>query len=255
MHRLILALLMPLLAWFGPAQAQLTIEVTGGVEGAQPIAVVPFGASDGAIPGVDVAAVISADLARSGCFKPMPAGDMLATPHSPAEVDLRDWRLLGMQHLVVGNVSLVDGGFQIDYTLFDVYSGDQLIGDSLKTAAAGLRYTAHRIADAIYEKLTGQPGVFATRIAYVSDSGKGGGSPCGYATRTGTGPRPSSPPTSPSCPPPGPRTGSASPMSPSRTAGRPSMCRTSAAGGATWWPASPASTAPRPSRRMGARWP
>lgn len=174
MHRLILALLMPLLAWVGPAQAQLTIEVTGGVEGAQPIAVVPFGASDGAIPGVDIAAVISADLARSGRFKPMPAGDMLATPHSPAEVDLRDWRLLGMQHLVVGNVSLVGGGFQIDYTLFDVYSGDQLIGDSLKTAAAGLRYTAHRIADAIYEKLTGQPGVFSTRIAYVSDSGKGG---------------------------------------------------------------------------------
>ena len=82
MHRLILALLMPLLAWYGPAQAQLTIEVTGGVEGAQPIAVVPFGASDGAIPGVDVGAVISADLARSGRFKPMPARDMLATPHS-----------------------------------------------------------------------------------------------------------------------------------------------------------------------------
>ena len=98
---------------------------------------VPFGASEGAIPGVDVAAVISADLARSGRFKPMPARDMLATPHSAAEVDLRDWRLLGMQHLVVGNVTVVGGGFQIDYVLFDVFSGDQLLGDSTRPPPAG----------------------------------------------------------------------------------------------------------------------
>ena len=204
---------------------------------------------------MDVAAVISADLARSGRFKPMPARDMLATPHTAAEVDLRDWRLLGMQHLVVGNVTPVGGGFQIDYTLFDVFSGDQLIGDSVKTAAAGLRYTAHRIADAIYEKLTGQPGVFATRIAYVTDSGSGGRVTLRVATPTATAPRPSSPPTNPSCPRPGRRMASASPTSPSRIGGRPSTSRTSAAGGATWWPASPASTAPRPSPRMGARWP
>jgi TolB protein len=171
MNRFALSLLMPLVAACGPVQAQLTIEVTGGVEGAQPIAVVPFGASDGAIPPVDVGAVVAADLARSGRFKPMPAGDMLATPHSAAEVDLRDWRLLGMQHLVVGNVGPVGGGFGIEYALMDVFNGDQLLGSTVKTAGAGMRYTAHRIADAIYEKLTGQPGVFSTRIAYVTDQG------------------------------------------------------------------------------------
>lgn len=174
MNRLILPLLTLLLTWVGQVQAQLTIEVTGGVEGAQPIAVVPFGAADGAIPPLDVGAVIAADLARSGRFKPMPTQDMLATPHAAAEVDLRDWRLLGMQHLVFGNVSPVSGGFTIDYGLLDVFSGDQLLGASRQTTGAGMRYTAHRIADAIYEKLTGQPGVFSTRIAYVTDQGSGG---------------------------------------------------------------------------------
>lgn len=174
MNRFTLSLSLLLLAWLGQAQAQLTIEVTGGVEGAQPIAVVPFGATDGASPPLDVGAVIAADLARSGRFKPMPAQDMLATPHSAAEADMRDWRLLGMQHLVVGSVSPVGGGFNVDFALLDVFSGDQLLGGTRQTTAAGMRYTAHRIADAIYEKLTGQPGVFATRIAYVTDQGNGG---------------------------------------------------------------------------------
>ena len=174
MHRVIVPLLMLLVAWVSPAHAQLTIEVTGGVEGAQPIAVVPFGAAEGTIPPLDVGSVIAADLARSGRFKPMPTRDMLATPHTAPEVDLRDWRLLGMQHLAVGNVSPVGGGFNIDYVLFDVFSGDQLLGASAKTTGTGMRYTAHRIADAIYEKLTGQPGVFSTRIAYVTDQGLGG---------------------------------------------------------------------------------
>ncbi len=174
MQRVTVPLLMLLVAWVGQTQAQLTIEVTGGVEGAQPIAVVPFGAAEGAIPPLDVGSVIAADLARSGRFRPMPTRDMLATPHTAAEVDLRDWRLLGMQHLAVGNVSPVGGGFNIDYVLLDVFSGDQLLGSSAKTTGPGMRYTAHRIADVIYEKLTGQPGVFSTRIAYVTDQGSGG---------------------------------------------------------------------------------
>jgi TolB protein len=174
MNRHRLTLLALLLAWFTQVQAQLTIEVTGGVEGAQPIAVVPFGAEQGAMPPLDVGSVIGADLARSGRFKPMPARDMLATPHTPAEVDMRDWRLLGMQHVVVGTISPVGGGFNLDFALLDVFSGDQLLGGTRQTTAAGMRYTAHRIADAIYEKLTGQPGVFSTRIAYVTDQGSGG---------------------------------------------------------------------------------
>ena len=88
----------------GRAQARLTIEVTGGVEAAQPIAVVPFGVSEGLIPREDVAAIIAADLARSGRFRPMPTRDMLALPSTHEEVDLRDWSLLGMNNLVIGRV-------------------------------------------------------------------------------------------------------------------------------------------------------
>jgi len=157
----------------GRAQARLTIEVTGGVEGAQPIAVVPFGVSEGLIPKEDVAAIIAADLARSGRFRPMPTRDMLALPSTHEEVDLRDWSLLGMNNLVIGRVEQEGSGYRVSFTLYDVFRGEQLATSSVTTTPSGLRITAHRIADQIYEKLTGQPGVAATRIAYVTASGRG----------------------------------------------------------------------------------
>ena len=164
-----------LLMLFGSAQARLTIQVTGGVEGAQPIAVVPF-ESSGLALAEDVSAIIAADLARTGRFKAMPRRDMLATPSRPEDVDLRDWSLLGMVNLVIGEVVTGSGGgYQINYTLFDVYKGDQLVSQSVPSTAAGLRLAAHRIADEIYERLTGTPGVFATRIAYVTSERRQGG--------------------------------------------------------------------------------
>lgn len=153
------------------AQARLTIEVTGGVEAAQPIAVVPFGVSEGLIPKEDVAAVIAADLARSGKFRPMPTRDMLSMPSTHAEIDLRDWSLLGMNNLVIGRVEQEGTGYRVSYSLYDVFRGDQLASNSITTTQSGLRITAHRIADQIYEKLTGQAGVAATRIAYITSSG------------------------------------------------------------------------------------
>ena len=157
----------------GRAQARLTIEVTGGVEAAQPIAVVPFGVSEGLIPREDVAAIIAADLARSGRFRPMPTRDMLALPSTHEEVDLRDWSLLGMNNLVIGRVEQEGSGYRVGFTLYDVFRGEQLATSSVSTTQSGLRITAHRIADQIYEKLTGQPGVAATRIAYITASGRG----------------------------------------------------------------------------------
>lgn len=157
------------------AQARLTIEVTGGVEAAQPIAVVPFGVSEGLIPKEDVAAVIAADLARSGRFRPMPTRDMLALPSTQEEVDLQDWSLLGMNNLVIGRVEQEGTGYRVEFVLYDVFRGEQILSSSLNTTQGGLRITAHRIADQIYEKLTGQPGAAATRIAYVTSSGRGEG--------------------------------------------------------------------------------
>jgi len=160
----------------GNAQARLTIEIVGGVEGAQPIAIVPFRDDAGGTPIEDVAQVIASDLARTGRFKPMPRRDMLATPHTAEEVDLRDWRLLSMDNLVVGEVvRQPDGKYEVRFVLFDVFRGEQLANMSFRSTPAELRFTAHRIADVIYERLTGRPGVFTTRIAYVtSERGLGG---------------------------------------------------------------------------------
>ncbi|MBK1702204.1 Tol-Pal system beta propeller repeat protein TolB [Thiococcus pfennigii] len=176
MYRSLLLLLALALGGLSSVRAELTIEVTGGVEGAQPIAVVPFGAAEGLAPPVDIAAVIAADLARTGRFRAMPPREMLTTPHRPEQVDLREWRLLGIDSLVIGEVVPgTSAGFRIDAVLFDVFSGDRLAGLSMPAGAAGMRLAAHRLADAIYEELTGEQGVFSTRIAYVTVEAEGDG--------------------------------------------------------------------------------
>jgi TolB protein len=152
------------------AQA-LTIEITQGAEGALPIAVVPmrWTGDAGRPPSEDLSAVVSADLARSGRFKPLPRTDMLARPSQGSEVDFRDWRAVNVDTLVVGQVKPNGpGGYLVRFQLFDVYRGEQLAGYSIPTTEADLRGTAHSIADLIYEALTGEPGAFATRIAYIS---------------------------------------------------------------------------------------
>lgn len=161
-----------LLGWqlIAPA-GELTIEITGGTQAALPIAVVPF---QGAAP-ESVAGIIAADLQRTGRFRPLAEKDLVARPSQPDEVDFADWRKLGSHYLVIGNVRGARGGFETGFTLFDVFRGEQLLGMSLSSGAKDLRITAHRIADLIYEKLTGIPGAFATRIAYVTSVREAGG--------------------------------------------------------------------------------
>jgi len=177
MKPLLVIPLLLLLVWQAEAQARLTIEITGGTEGPQPIAIVPFARPEGGgVLSEDVAAVIAADLARTGRFRPMPRRDMMATPHTAEEVDLRDWRLVAMDNLVIGKVERAAvGGYEVGFVLFDVFRGKQLAAMTFTSRASELRYTAHRIADLIYERLTGAPGVAATRIAYVTSAGNRGG--------------------------------------------------------------------------------
>ncbi|MDT8387080.1 MAG: Tol-Pal system beta propeller repeat protein TolB [Thiogranum sp.] len=165
---LILCLCLP-----GWVQAALTIEITQGVEGAVPIAVVPFGGSAG-MP-EDIAAIIAADLARSGRFEPLPERDLIGRPTDAGQVRFQDWRMLGSENLVIGNVeTLGPDQYRIEFRLFDIFRGRQIAGYSLPASRDRLRYVAHKISDIIYEKLTGQPGAFATRIAYViSDTANG----------------------------------------------------------------------------------
>lgn len=156
----------------------LTIEITQGLEGALPIAVVPFAwrGDPAALPPHDVGEIVAADLRRSGRFKPLANNQMLARPSRGDEVDFRDWRALNVENLVIGDVSPNGpGGYMVKFYLYDVFRGEQVTGFSMPTTAADLRATAHHIADIIYETLTGQPGAFATRIAYVTSVRSGAG--------------------------------------------------------------------------------
>lgn len=151
------------------ARAALTIEITQGVESALPIAVVPFGwqGREPEAP-LDVAAVVAADLQRSGLFSPLPRDDFLARPSEGSQVRFQNWRLLGVSNLVVGKVKAAAAGFTVQFQLYDVFKGVQLAGYSIRAAGDELRYIAHQISDIIFETLTGVPGAFATRIAYVT---------------------------------------------------------------------------------------
>ena len=172
----ILLILFALLVWQPALHAELTIEITEGVEGALPIAVVPFGWQGKGAPPEDIAAVINADLQRSGRFKTIPKADMLARPTTAGEIEFKDWRTLGVENLVVGQVqSNGAGGYQVQFQLLDVFRGEQLTGYNIPTTARNLRSTAHRIADLIYEKLLGVPGAFSTRIAYITSTKKADG--------------------------------------------------------------------------------
>lgn len=158
-----------LLIYAASTQAVLNIEITRAADSAMPIAIVPFGwdAAQGQPP-VDVAAVVAADLARSGQFKPLPVENMLERPSRGADIRFENWRIIGTDSLVVGNVSRsADGVYTVDFQLFDVIKARQLAGQSFRVQAKSLRGVAHSIADVVYEILTGEKGAFNTRIAYV----------------------------------------------------------------------------------------
>lgn len=153
-----------------PAFAELKIEISRGVERAVPIAVVPFGWQGQALdPPFDVAALVSADLQRSGRFDPMDRADMLQRPTTGTEVNFGDWRIQRTDVLVIGR--LVQQGpdqYEIQFQVFDVLRGEQLMGYRQGSSAADLRRNSHRVADLIYEKLTGVRGIFSTRIGYIT---------------------------------------------------------------------------------------
>ena len=170
---LILGLLLPM-----AAMAQLRIEIVDGVEGAMPIAVAPFAwESSESEPATSVSEIVSANLRRSGLFDPMAEAQMIERPTRPPEVRFGTWRLLRVDHLVIGRVVDSPDGFgqEIEYHLLDVHTGRILLSQALPVAPGDFRFAAHRVSDAIYEALIGIPGAFATRIAYVVATGLGTG--------------------------------------------------------------------------------
>jgi len=149
--------------------AELRIQITKGQGEAVPIAVVPFGwQGEGATP-YDIAAVVAADLGRTGRFAPVAESDMLQKPTSGAEIDFSDWRIIDTEYVIVGRISPKGtDNYDIEFRVFDVFRSDQVLGYRISTRTENLRGTAHQISDLIYEKLTGIPGIASTRIAYVN---------------------------------------------------------------------------------------
>lgn len=150
------------------AQAQLSIEVTGAGANRIPVTIADFGGEAGASRAITT--VIRGDLERSGLFKLV---DQAQSPMTEAtSVDYNAARSRGADALAAGSIGgTADGRLEARFRLFDTNKQSQLAGAAFVTSAPLLRTAGHRIADVIYEKLIGEPGIFSTRIAYVVKAG------------------------------------------------------------------------------------
>ncbi|MCC6211109.1 MAG: Tol-Pal system protein TolB [Burkholderiales bacterium] len=167
MRRLLAALL---LGFATAAAAQLSIEITGAGSQRIPIAIAPF-AGEGAL-GQGISAIVRADLERSGLFRPLEVPALNPPLTEASAVNYAEWRARLADALVLGSVAArPDGRFEVRFKLFDAVKGADLSGVAYTMSREQARTTAHRIADFIYEKLTGEKGVFSTRIAFVVKRG------------------------------------------------------------------------------------
>lgn len=150
-----------------PARAVLTIDIVGAGERQIPVAIVPFANEEKLAQ--SITEVVSLDLKRSGLFRLVnPTSKM---PHELRDVDYADWR--GVEALAIGSVETQqDGRVKVIFRLLDTVNKTELFGQVVTAKSDQMRAIGHRIADLIYEKLTGNPGVFSTRIAYVNRVGK-----------------------------------------------------------------------------------
>ncbi len=153
------------------AQAQLSIEITGAGGTRVPVAIVPFAGETALPPGLS--AIVRADLERSGLFRGLELPPLIPHPTEASNIDYAEWRSRLADALVLGSVATrTDGRFEARFRLFDVVKRNALGGVAYVMSREQVRATAHRIADYVYEKLTGERGVFSTRIAYVVKRGE-----------------------------------------------------------------------------------
>jgi TolB protein len=153
-----------------PVRAQLTIEIVGGAGTTIPVSIVPF-EGELAFP-LGITGIAGADLARSGLFKLVDYNGIAPRPSRAEEVRVADWRARGADAVAVGTMRpLPDGRVEVRFALVDTVKQTVLANQVYTVTPAQFRATAHKIADVIYEKLTGDPGVFSTRIAYITKQG------------------------------------------------------------------------------------
>ncbi len=171
---------------FLPAQASLNLELTRGVSAAIPIAVVPFAGQTKSADGDDnLAQVIYDDLHNSGRFRTLANELLQQFPHRAQDIDFTYWQHERVDYVVLGNVEpLFGGNYRVQFSLVNVFDSpkattggktatkvpDQeqiLLSQQFTVNRLMLRRLAHHISDLIYEKLTGDRGVFSTKIAYI----------------------------------------------------------------------------------------
>lgn len=151
------------------SMAELTIRITQGVGKQTPVAIVPFGVGSGLSQiSENITEIITNDLLRSGRFSVTPVENMLQQPSTGAEIDFDDWSILGVEAVVIGKITEGrNNSYNIQFQLFDIYKREQIVGYRMPANEKTLRRSAHRIADMVFEELTGIRGVFDTKVAYV----------------------------------------------------------------------------------------
>ncbi|MCD2183186.1 Tol-Pal system beta propeller repeat protein TolB [Rhizobium sp. GN54] len=154
-----------------PAWAVVEININKGNVEPLPIAVTDF-VSSGDL-GVKITDVIAADLKRSGLFAPVSKQafiEKISNPDQPPRFE--DWKVINAQALVTGRVTQEgDGRLRAEFRLWDTFANQQMTGQQFYTQPENWRRVAHIIADAIYERITGEKGYFDTRVVYVAESG------------------------------------------------------------------------------------
>jgi TolB protein len=165
-----LLVLLLMVAMAPAARAELRIDITKGQVEPLPIAVTDF---FGAPVGADISGVIAADLERSGLFRPIDKAAFIQTPESLQSLPrFADWRAINAQALISGSIQQqTDGRLRVEFRLWDVLAENQMAGLALTAPQDNWRRIAHRIADAIYTRLTGEDGYFDSRIVYVAETG------------------------------------------------------------------------------------
>ncbi len=154
-----------------PAWALVELNVNKGNVEPLPIAITDFQSNDQL--GAQISQIVSADLKRSGLFAPIDKGafiEKISNPDATPRFD--DWKVINAQALVTGSVGReADGRIRAQYRLWDTFAGQQMSGEQFFANNANTRRVAHIIADAIYERITGEKGYFDTRVVFVDESG------------------------------------------------------------------------------------
>ena len=153
-----------------PSHAALEIEISGGSAQQIPIAIVPFAQAAGANQ-EKIGDIIAADLRRSGLFRVLETAGVASRPSEIGQIRYAEWSVLQAQAITVGNVTALPGNrLKVTFGLADVLKQSQLVSMEYNITPSQLRLTAHKIADVIYQKLTGEGPIFASRIAYINKS-------------------------------------------------------------------------------------